>query len=208
MKLPSQISLLLAAATISAWAFAGGTFEGSPLHAQLTQFNGGCPPNQCEDVQFSVHRAPVCTSGPNAQFQAYSLSMVREFSGALAGGSSTLIRAQDGVAFDLSTTGLRPYAPYTVWYVAFNPDNPCIERGCDCGEFDLRPGLDGVFYAAGAMTDRLGSAHFIGNTNYGELPTGEDQIPPFGLDAPIQAGAEIHFVVRGHGRRLSPKNRD
>lgn len=37
--------------------------------AQLTQFNGGCPPNPvgvlggCIDVQFAIHRAPQCQAG-------------------------------------------------------------------------------------------------------------------------------------------------
>ena len=29
------------------------------LEAQLTQFNGGCPPNGCANVQASIHRAPL-----------------------------------------------------------------------------------------------------------------------------------------------------
>lgn len=63
--------------------FASPIFPGAEIHlivrehgptigdgqAQLTQFNGGCPPNPndvlggCIDVQFSVHRAPQCTAG-------------------------------------------------------------------------------------------------------------------------------------------------
>lgn len=30
------------------------------LKAQLTEFNGGCPPNSCVDVQASIHPSPFC----------------------------------------------------------------------------------------------------------------------------------------------------
>jgi len=177
----------------------------SRLVEQLTQFDGGCPPNQCEDVQFSIHRATVCLNGPNAGIDRYSVSMVREFSGHLSGGSSTLVRADDGLAFNLTTTSLRPNSPHTIWWVAFNPDNPCIsnEDPCSCSAEALRPGADSVFYATGAMSDRLGSVSFAGNVEYGEVPAGIDQIPFGGLfGVGIQPGAEIHFVVRAHGPAL------
>lgn len=177
----------------------------SRLIAQLTQFDGGCETNQCEDVQFSIHRAPVCSNGPNSSLSNYSVSMVREFSEHLSGGTSTLVRAEDGLAFSLSSTGLRRNAPYTVWWVAFNPGNECIssEDPCSCSAASLRPGADSVFYATGAMSDRLGTVNFAGNINYGEVPTGFDQVPFGGLfGVGIQPGAEIHFVIRDHGPAL------
>lgn len=177
----------------------------SRLYAQLTQFDGGCETNQCADVQFSIHRAPVCANGPNTNVNDYSLSMVREFSLALSGGTSTLVRAEDGLSFDFSATGLRRNAPFTVWWVAFNPDNDCIssEEPCSCTADSLRPGADSVFYATGAMSDRLGTANFAGAIRYGEVPTGFDQVPFGGLfGVGIEAGAEIHFVIRDHGPAL------
>lgn len=183
------------------------------LKAQLTQFNGGCPPNAlevpggCIDVQFSIHRAPVCFNGPNVDVGGYSFSMIRDNAdAALEGGSSTLVRAGDGLAFNLTTTGLARNAPYTVWWVGFNPDNPCITDVpgvCSCGADTLRVGEDSIFYATGAMTDKLGTATFAGEIIYGEVPQGFDQVPfggAFGVG--IQEGAEIHFVVRGHGPAL------
>ena len=64
----------------------------SRLLAQLTQFDGGCPPNECTDEQFSIHRAPVCANGPDTSLDGYSIGMLREFSTDLAAGSSTLVR--------------------------------------------------------------------------------------------------------------------
>jgi len=181
----------------------------SRLKAQLTQFNGGCPPNAlevpggCIDEQFSIHTLPSCTGGPTANVDGYSISMIRDAQDlALEGGSSTLVRANDGLAFNYISTGLRPNAPVTVWWVAFNPDNACVEA-CNCGPSSLIPGDDSIFYAAGAMTDQLGTVTFAGEIKYGEVPDGFDQIPFGGaFPAGIREGAEIHFVVRGHGRAL------
>lgn len=177
------------------------------LIEQLTQFNGGCPPNDdCDNAQFSIHRAPVCPNGPDASVTGtFSVSMVRQVDAAsppLRGGSSTLVRASDGVAINLSTAGLRPNAPYTIWWVAFNPDNPCISNAvdCNCGGGDLRPGQDSVLYAGGAMSDLLGNAHFAAHIDYGQVPSGEGQVTP--MNAPIESGAEIHLVIRGHGEAL------
>ncbi len=205
------LSLVVSSLPLGAQADDRGRGHGRLL-AQLTQFDGGCEINQCEDVQFSIHRAPVCLNGPNAELGDYSVSMVREFSGALSGGSSTLAHAPDGLSFNFSSTGLRRNAPYTVWWVAFNPDNECVssEDPCSCTADSLRPGADSVFYATGAMTDRLGTVNFAGNINYGEVPTGFDQVPFGGLfGVGIQPGAEIHFVIRDHGPALrggGPRN--
>ncbi|MEO1035186.1 MAG: hypothetical protein AAFX44_06450 [Pseudomonadota bacterium] len=172
---------------------------------QLTQFDGGCPPNVCEDVQVSVHNAPVCPHPVSQAIGDYSIGAVREFDGSLSGGTSRLVRANDGVAFDMSATGLRRDAPYTVWWVAFNPDNPCItsEDPCACDENSLRPGQDSVFYATGGMTDVLGVANFAAHIEYGDVPTGYDQTPFGGAFAVgIEPGAEIHLIVRDHGRAL------
>ncbi len=177
----------------------------SRLLAQLTQFDGGCPPNECTDEQFSIHRAPVCANGPDTSLDGYSIGMLREFSTDLAAGSSTLVRTDAGIAFDIVAAGLRPNAPYTVWWVAFNPDNECIQAdgACTCDVNSLRPGQDSVFYATGAMTDRLGTGVFAGRISYGEVPDGFDQVPFGGVfGVGIEPDAEIHFVLRGHGPAL------
>jgi hypothetical protein len=197
------LSLGLVAFMLPTGASAGDGAGDALLMEQLTQFNGGCPPNECANVQFSVHRAPACTNGPNENLGAYSTSMVRRAgSSELAGGSSTLVRAGDGLAFNLTSTGMLPDAPYTVWWVAFNPENSCVDE-CTCTGDDL--GADAtVFYAGGAMSDSLGNATFAANIRYGEVPEGEDQVivEDDEGDGGIVDGAEIHIVVRGHGDAL------
>lgn len=186
------------------------------LLEQLTQFNGGCPPNPveevggCIDVQFAIHRSDsVCNGNPSESIGDVSITEVRKISDeSLAGGSSTLVRSEDGVSYSLSTGELAPDAPYTNWWVAFNPDNECLAT-CDCDGSDLRGDRDSVFWATGAVTDILGHATFSANVDFGSLPDGEDQVP-FSPDFanPIEPGAEIHIVVRAHGPKLDDDDDD
>ncbi len=235
-NLPCRLAALLAlvAFVFPMTALADDDDKGkkrSLLEAQLTEFNGGCPPNPseepggCIDVQFSEHRASHCITGPNVNIENFSIGMVRAFGdpAPLSGGSSILVRADDGIALSLSTTDLAPNAPYTVWWVGFNPDdpndpnedgNPCVAL-CNCSGDQLRPDDDSIFYATGGMTDSLGSATFSANVEYGELPAGIDQIPEFddgaggtiSFGAPHLEGAEIHPVIRAHGKALKGKRR-
>ena len=125
-----------------------------------------------------------------------------------AGGSSTLVVTDDGVSFSLSTGELAAHAPYTAWWVGFNPGNECLEN-CDCDGSRLRADRDSVFWATGAVSDLLGQATFSANVDYGVLPGGEDQVP-FAPDFanPIEPGAEIHVVLRAHGRKLTGDDDD
>lgn len=114
-------------------------------------------------------------------------------------GVSTLVRRTDGVGYVINTRDLKPGAAYTNWFVAFNRPDQCNQR-CACGEDDLtNPFAEvGVFYAAGQVADAYGQATFAGETGYGELPDGFDQVPFAALNAPISPRAEIHLVVRTH----------
>lgn len=119
-------------------------------------------------------------------------------------GASSLTWSRDGVGFDYNTADLEPDAPYTMWWVTFNRPRKCLSA-CECGLVDLAdPAVDaGVFFAGGRMTDQHGQADFAGEIDYGELPTGEDQIPFPGIEAAIKRRSEIHLVVREHGEALA-----
>lgn len=124
--------------------------------------------------------------------------------GAEVDGTSILTRTPDGVAMTLSTRQLERSAPYTVWWVIFNSPEMCA-MSCGCGLVDLGdPAVEpGVFWATGRVTDRFGAATFAAETRVGELPDGDDQV----LDLPGTSalldpeGAEVHMVVRGHGKK-------
>lgn len=117
-------------------------------------------------------------------------------------GSSTLLRTDNGVAYSLNTSELGKKFAYTNWFVNFNNPEDCTTP-CACGDVDFdKPDVEiGVFWATGRVADKYGQAVFAANANYGELPTGFDQVP-FAPDfnAPIKEGAEIHIVVRSHGK--------
>ena len=114
-------------------------------------------------------------------------------------GAATLVRTAKGVGYISNTRSLQPNAAHTNWFVAFNKPERCFER-CACGLDDLNnPFAEvGVFYATGRVTDDYGQATFTGETDYGELPTGFDQVPNPDWNRPVTTRAEIHLVVRTH----------
>lgn len=149
-----------------------------------------------------------------AQAEEISASPVErlpDFGGGEVIGTSTLIRdaAESRVSMSLNTRELRRNAPYTVWWVVFNNPDMC-ETACACGDADFANAEDigiGVFWATGRASDRFGQAVFAAQVDEDELPQGEDQVPLFdgvAFDSPIEDAdaAEIHLVVRAHGRRI------
>jgi hypothetical protein len=125
-------------------------------------------------------------------------------------GASTLKRYDDRVDFSIHTTDLEPGHAYTVWLVIFNNPDACSdERGQD----DFPPGVPGAqtgddepdpavaassLWAAGTLVGADGTASFFGRAEVGN-PPGMVSFGP-GLEDPM--GAEIHMVVRSHGRAL------
>ena len=116
-----------------------------------------------------------------------------------ADGASTLLRTTKGVSYIANTRSLQSNAAHTNWFVAFNRPDRCFER-CACGLDDLEnPRAEvGVFYSTGRVTDDYGQATFTGETDYGELPDGADQVPVPVWERPVRPGAEVHIVVRTH----------
>jgi hypothetical protein len=140
------------------------------------------------------------TSGAQADV---SFSDVQSFDDdALVDGSSLLVRTETGVAMTINTKDLQPQGAYTTWWVTFNNPAACATP-CECMGADLTvPDVDGAaFWATGRVADRFGQAEFAANTDFGELPERDDQVLEANEDG-IQPGAEIHLVVRSHGRAL------
>lgn len=115
-------------------------------------------------------------------------------------GSSNLTRRNNGVSFNIKTTGLDPGSTYTLWMVVFNNPEECGVDGC--GGADLgNPNVEGdVLYGAGSLAGGTGKATFAGSRK-----TGDNSGSLFGPDAPgiiDSHKAEIHFVVRTHGEKI------
>ena len=119
---------------------------------------------------------------------------VRELDSAAA-----LHRGREGIGYTASVRGLAPGAAYTNWWVVFTRPEHC-ETACVCGLSDLtnEAAEVGVYYATGRVADEYGQASFAAETDYGELPDGEDQVPLDGLDAALTWRSEVHLVVRRH----------
>jgi len=95
--------------------------------------------------------------------------------GAVDGATSTLIHGSDDVAVTLTTEGLAPDAPYTLWWVVFN-------EAADIS----------ILFADGTLTDAAGRAAFSG-VLYVDRPLGEVVLGHGLRDA---STSEVHVVVR------------
>jgi hypothetical protein len=93
----------------------------------------------------------------------HSTSEVYRFAdfSAVEGASSTLIHGSDYVAITLTTEGLTPDAPYTLWWVVFNEPGACTGGACDLddlfnpdGTMNLNEAADiSILFADGTITD-------------------------------------------------------
>jgi hypothetical protein len=149
--------------------------------------------------------AVVLALGANASAQdGTTTSSVMRFSdsGVVEDALSTLIRSDGAVSVVLTTGGLEPLAPYTIWWVVFNEPSGCL-GACDeddlfnpDGTMNINEAADiSILFADGALTDGDGRAAFSGVLLVGS-PLGEVVYGPGLRDA---HAAEIHIVVRSHG---------
>lgn len=158
-------------------------------------------------VTFLLPTAALAFAVPNvvqAQSETSFAEMQRNSDrSVIEGTSSLLVRTDDGVAMTINTRELQRRGAYTNWWITFNDPEEC-STPCECTGDDLgTPAVNGgVFWATGRVADRFGQAEFAANTDFGERPDGEGQIPNPDLDNPVAEGAEIHLVVRSHGRAL------
>ncbi|MEE9328617.1 MAG: hypothetical protein V3V30_00655 [Parvularculaceae bacterium] len=115
-------------------------------------------------------------------------------------GTATLHRSATGIGYTYSARNLQPNSSYTNWFVAFNNPKSCFTP-CACGLEDLEnPAANvGVYYATGRVSDAYRQAIFMSETDYGELPTGDDQVPFDLLTTAVKTRAEVHLVIRTHG---------
>lgn len=147
-----------------------------------------------------------------AQAEEFSASPVQRFSDlGEIDGTSTLVRDREEgrVSMTMNTRELLSNAPYTVWWVVFNNPDQC-ETPCGCSDVDFGDNAEavdiGVFWATGRATDPFGEAEFAAQVDVNELPGGFDQVPfdpQFTSPIADVDDAEIHLVVRAHGRRTS-----
>jgi hypothetical protein len=154
-----------------------------------------------------------------AEQSAAEISMAEVFTFAdeavVRGAWSQLIRTDNGIAMDLHTFDLDPGSAYTVWWVIFNTPQGCSPAPDGtpmCGEDDIfdergrvSPNPDATISVTWA------TSNIIGDEGFGNFSAwlqkghamGEVLFGP-GLEDP--RGAEVHLVVRSHGRASNYRN--
>ncbi len=130
---------------------------------------------------------------------SYQTANVGILGGSAIGGAATLFRSPDLVRAAISTGGLNKKAAYTVWAIVWNDPEVCVGG---CGEDDIGVAGNSVFYAAGFVTGTNGTATVNFQLDAGDLADGIDVLIPGGLAAGNGEDAEIHFVIRSHGKLI------
>lgn len=118
-------------------------------------------------------------------------------------GESTVTRTKNGANFRFTTSGLEPGHAYTLWVVVWNAPELCID-GCDGIDLFTEAARPDMLYGAGTVVGESGRATFSGRIRVGDA-SGSVQAPiglaANGLTDPYDA--EIHFIVKDHGPKLS-----
>ena len=117
-------------------------------------------------------------------------------------GEATLVRNKNGATVTIHTSGLTPGEVLTVWGVVFNNPDACAG---DCGAPDLaNPDVRGsAQWLTGHVVGGSGTATFAAHIAKDDTSNVSDAFPinSDGLEEPLTA--EIHFVVRTHGQKIS-----
>jgi hypothetical protein len=144
------------------------------------------------------------------QFQATNMFAFKNANGEMLGppftevdGTATLTRTEEGISYEIYTTGLEPGA-YTVWTVIFNRPEAC-EGPCNGPDLD-NPNVKGsVVYGTGLIVGSDGIGNFRGTLAKGVPLAGVQVNVPhgtaYGLEDPMKA--EVHLALRAHG---APQN--
>lgn len=162
----------------------------------------------------------------HAQSIRQTAEMVDFVTGAEVRGGGVLTRTATEVRGRLSALDLDKKAAYSVWWVVFNDPENCLTQ-FQCGESDIfsAPGVlnaaqivaarISVFYADGFVTGTDGTGNVTAHLDSGSLPTGT--FVNFGWSEPVGPGpdpnsglvadnglhAEMHLVVRTHGKAVA-----
>lgn len=117
--------------------------------------------------------------------------------GNMVKGAATLTRTMNSATARIYTSQLRKKGAYTIWWVIWNDPSECSG---DCGEDDIGITGNSVFYAGGFVTGTDGTANVSVQVDGGDLADGIDVLIPGGLAESNGFGAEIHLVIRSHGK--------
>ena len=119
---------------------------------------------------------------------------------AVAGAEASLVTNDAGAQVRLTTSGLPPGHPHTVWFVAINNPDQCAARPCTAVDILVNSTAvqSEVTFAAGNIVGGEGTATFAGTVRAGAVPGGW-----FGNGLTNPRGAEIHLIVQDHGPKIA-----
>lgn len=128
-------------------------------------------------------------------------------SGELRDGAALLLRRRNELWASVRAGDLDPDAAYTVWWVIFNQPHACAASPCTGNDLGARAVRGAVFYATGFVTGDDGVANVDAHLRAGPLPEGVEHIDlengfTPGLRRNNGLHAEVHLVIRAHGRRV------
>jgi len=131
-----------------------------------------------------------------------SMNMRDVATGEATAGGAIMWRSSDEVWLTVSTSGLEPKTGYTIWWIVFNNPQACTDNECGEGDLGNAAANPAVYYAGGFVTGTDGTGHVDVHTASGPIPVGAEDLlgTGIGLHAGNGFGAEIHFVVRNHGK--------
>lgn len=130
--------------------------------------------------------------------QRYQTANIVDFhTGVPRKGAATLWRSKNSVIANVHTSQLHRKAAYSIWWVVWNYPGLCTGS---CGEDDLAIFGNGVFYAGGFVTGTDGTANVTLPLKAGALADGIDVLIDGGLEEGNGLDAEIHLVIRSHGK--------
>ena len=117
----------------------------------------------------------------------------------VAGGWAVLETSGGGARQAIHATGLPAGHAMTSWWVVFNHPERCSGGVCDEDDVFEHPELAHVslLYGDGQVVDERGHADF-----YAYLAQGDTTGAVFGPGLVHTHSAEIHFVLRSHGRAV------
>lgn len=117
----------------------------------------------------------------------------------VAGASSRLVRSDAAVTANLHTSGLQPGNAYTFWWVIYNNPEFCAVSPCSFADFGNPLVNSSAKNAAGHIVGNSGRTAFAAHLRVGDTTGRELLFGPGLLDS---LGAEIHLIVRNHGRAI------
>jgi hypothetical protein len=114
--------------------------------------------------------------------------------GAVADATATLMRNDNGVRYQLHTTGLTPGNVYTLWLVVVNEAGECAGSPCTGPDVILNAATRSQVSYAGGHVVGGSSGTFAGHVQVGPI---DGWLPDRTLED--ASSAEIHLVVNDHG---------